>query len=126
MSKEIIVSDTNQERINKWIADVQGKARERLISYADIVAACDEIDKKIKITQKAKKGIVASIDINAQNFPRAYKYRAESTKFNLIYSGGKWRVYSICRAYTRPSGRKIHLTLPEAAREAIINNNQTW
>ena len=126
MSKEIIMLDANRERINNWIADAQGKARERLINYDDIVAACEEIDKKLNITQKAKNGIMADVDINAQNFPRAYKYRAESTQFRLIYKSGKWRLYSVFRTYTRTSGHKIILTLTDAAREAIINNYQTW
>lgn len=119
--KSIIISETNKSRIEAAIAEVEGKASARTVDYDDIVRACGRIEKKLRIPKKYMEGIRYDVDLHAQNFPKAYKYRAESTHFTVEYSKGKWRLVSIERNYTRTAGHDFRcLVMPEETRNAIV------
>ena len=120
--KATIISETNRARIEAAIAEAEGKATARTITFDNIVHACERIEKKLGVTKKAMEGIYYDIDLHAQNFPNAYKYRAESTQFTVEFSKGKWRLVSIGRSYTRREGHQFRcLTMPEETKQAIID-----
>jgi hypothetical protein len=104
MTTAIIISENNRARIETAIAKAQGKAQCRLIEFDDIVKACRTIEKELGITRKALEGISYNVDLHAQNFPNAYKYRAESTQFTLTFEKGKWRLVRVFRGYTKRNG----------------------
>lgn len=110
-------------KLNKIISAAQGKAKERLIDAAAVCEALEDINDKLSITKKAMEGIKASVDINAQNFPSAYKYRAQSTRFTAVFRGGAWRITSIERYDCRRENEKFALMLTDAAKQAIIENH---
>lgn len=119
--KSIIINETNRERINAAIAEVEGRATARTITYDDVVRACAVIEKRLGIAKKDLEGVEYSVDIHAQTFPRAYKYRAESTQFHVKREGGKWRVTHVMRYYTRADGHDYKcITMPDATKQAII------
>lgn len=120
--QSIIISDTNKTRIEAIIEEAQGRARERLLTFDDIVKATEEIEKKLGITKKSLEGTIADIDIHAQDFPRSYKYRAESTQFLVEYRGGKWRLNSVIRHYTRGRLHTYQLILSDTAKAAVLEN----
>lgn len=120
--KSIIISETNKDRIKAAIQEAEGKASARTVDYDDIVRATQRIEKKLGIPKKYMEGIEYDVDLHAQNFPNAYKYRAESTHFVVEYSKGKWRLVSIGRGYTRRAGHDFKcLAMPEETRNAVID-----
>jgi len=127
MTTEIIVNEKNTEKIEAAIAEVQEKARERCIDATDVSIACDRIWVRLGVAKTALEGVSFSVDLWAQNFPKAYKYRAESTQFTLTFSKGSWRVSNIVRAYTRGAGHCYEcLALPEKAQAYIIASKKVF
>ena len=119
--KSIIINDTNKPKIESLIKEIEGKSTMRTISYTDIVNATQRIEKFLGIPRKYLEGVRYDVDVHAQNFPNAYKYRAESTQFTVEYSKGKWRVDAIMRAYTRRAGHQFEpLTIPESTITALV------
>ena len=120
--KTMIINETNRQKIEARIDAAQARARERLINYDQLLAAINKIEGKLNITKKALEGTRASVDIHAQDFARAYKYRAESTHVEIIYSGGKWRLISVSRQFTRRHSQKYLISLSDTAAAAILDN----
>lgn len=119
--KSIIINETNKAKIETAIQEAEGRATMRTISYNGIVRATQRIEQKLGVPKKYLEGVRFDVDFHAQNFPNAYKYRAESTHFVVEYSKGKWRVVSIERAYTRTAGHDfVCLTMPEETKRAIV------
>lgn len=118
--KEIIINEKNISKIEKVLNDVQKNARVRTIDIADIISACEDIEKKFKfISKKALEDITFSIDINGQVFPNAYHGIPESTWFVCKYHGGKWRLTNVVRDRT---GRNTnpHIRMTDVTKAAII------
>lgn len=123
----IIINDGNMAKIEAWIKEAEGKATARTIKAQDIADACQYIEKTLGIAKTHMEGVEFSVDIHAQNFPNAYKYRAESTQFEVIRQGGKWRVTNICRYFTRRAGHDYECTfMPETTKDAIIRSKMTF
>ena len=119
--KAIIINETNKAKIETSIMEAEGKATMRTITYDDITKATQKIEKKLGIPKKCLEGVRYDVDIHAQNFPKAYKYRAESTQFIVEFSKGKWRLISVERYYTRTAGHDFKcVTMPEETKKAII------
>lgn len=119
--KAIIINETNRAKIETAIQDAEGKASMRTIDFNDIINATQKIEKKLGIPKKYMDGVRYDVDLHAQNFPKAYKYRAESTQFIVEFSKGKWRLISVERYYTRTAGHDFRcVTMPEETKKAII------
>lgn len=108
-------------RAAAMLAAVQGRATARTISPADMVHALDAVEKRLGISKKALDGCWAYIDVNAQTFPRAYKYTADSTQFAAVYMRGGWRVTSVSREKCNGPTRRYEVRLTDAAKAAIID-----
>lgn len=119
--KEIIVNEANLPKLEQAIAQEQGKARERLLTAQDVVKALQQFERELAIPKKCLEGVKVSVDVNAQDFPRAYKWTPESTQFTAIRRGGKWRVTSICRYKCCASGHKFGVWHTGESRQAIID-----
>ena len=120
--KTIIISDTNKDKIISIIDAAQARARERLISYDHLLKAIKEIEGKLRITKKALEGTRASVDIHAQDFARAYRFRAESTHFSIIFENKRWRLISVARKDTRGRLHTYEIALSDTAKAAILEN----
>ena len=119
----IIINETNKAKIENAISEAEGRATCRTITFDNIVRATEGIEKKLGVPKKYLEGVRYGVDIHAQNFPNAYKYRAESTHFTLEFSKGKWRVTTISRYYTRRSGHDYQcIIMPEETKEKVIEN----
>jgi len=126
-AKPIIVNETNIPRIADAIMEAEGRAATRCISPKDIFDAITKIEKKLEVPKTALEGVSFTVDIHAQNFPRAYKYRAESTQFTLTRQGGKWRVSWIERGYTKTEGHTFECTnMPKETEDAIIKTKRCF
>lgn len=118
----MIINETNRERITKEIEKAEGRAKERRIKYEDILKAIATIEHRLNIPKKHMTGIEADVDIHAQNFPNAYKWRAESTQFTLIRKVSGWDLVKVERYYTRREGHQYKLELTAEAEKAIIES----
>lgn len=107
-------------KIQNEIDLAEGKARVRMIRVRDITDTVETIKARFNTTMKAMEGAVFSVDVNAQDFPKAYKGRPESTWFKLEVSGGKWYLTDIWRDDTAKWGQGIKATLTEDLKKAIL------
>lgn len=116
-----ILNDTTG-KLSDAIKAAEGRAKERTADAVGILSAIGEIEKRLNITKKSLDGVKITVDINAQDFPRAYKYTPNSTIFEAVFRGGKWRITDIYRSRTHAAGRGTVVQLTEAAKAAIIAN----
>lgn len=124
--KTIKVHEANREKITAAIDENQKRTTARNITTDDVFRAINMIEYTLNIKKKDLDGIKASCDIHAQNFPNAYKYRAESTQFTIENRRGTWYLTDIMRYYTRRDGHTYKLQLTEAAKRAIIERRTTF
>lgn len=124
----IEIKEENKERIEKMISDAQGKSYERTVTFEDIVSAVDSLEKHYaKYTKKARHGLMLRVDLNAQPFPNAYKYRAKSTHILLAYKRGKWYLDEAGRCYTvAPKDRYVVMNMPKELLEEIIASEKRF
>lgn len=108
-------------RAAAMLAAVQSRATARTITPADMVNTLDAVEKRLGISKKALEGCRVDVDVNAQTFPRAYKYTAESTQFSAVYMHGGWRVTYISRDKCKNPSRRYVVDLTDAAKAAIID-----
>lgn len=109
-------------RLTDAITAAEGKAYERTISASMILESLYEINEKLDIPTKYMDGISVNVDYHSQHFARAYKYTPMSTHFCAVFKNGTWKVTDIYRDPVRQAANsKYILTLPEAAKTAIIN-----
>lgn len=121
----IIVKPENRARIEAALEAVQGKAHTRTVTFDDIAKELKDIEDWFSIPKTALKGVKVSIDKHAQNFPNAYRGRAESTQVEAIYTGTAWKITDIRRGYTRAKGHVVEsLELPEKAIEEVLKQYQ--
>lgn len=120
----IIVHERNRAKIEKAIAEAQGKSRERTITADDVFEFCTRIlgmyVAVYDIHKKDLEGSSFDVDRYAQDFPNAYKWRPMSTQFHVVYDKGRFVLLSVTRGYTRGSGKKVIADLAERTKNAII------
>lgn len=106
--------------------EAQGRAKVRTIKTTDIISALAEIEDTLSIRKKAMDGIRVEVDLNAQDFPNAYKYRPESTIFSALYKNGAWRVTDIGRYPTHRASCRISVIHTDASKNALIERFSSW
>lgn len=106
--------------LTEAIKEAEGKAKERTIAAWLVVEMLDKIERKLGLTKKAMNGITASVDLYAQDVPRAYKYKMMGTRFEAEYKAGSWRITKIWRDEVRRGSQRVYLTLTEDAKAALI------
>ncbi len=117
----MIIKESNRARIEEEIRNAEGRATARTITYKNIVDEIERIENELRIPKKYMVGIQASVDVNAQNFPRSYKYTPESTHFLMERTTTGWDLITVMRDSTRTAGHRAKLFLPDEAKQQIIN-----
>lgn len=115
------------ERLDPYIAEAEGKARERKLSPSEIVWVLRTVTKELDIPKSKMVGIRLDADIHAQEFPRSYYlhgYTAESTHFLAEYKTTGWVVTDIFRDRTRSKTQKLILSLTDEAKQALLDRFQ--
>ncbi len=116
----MIINEKNRERVENLIREAEGRATTRTISFEDILNDIKVIERTLGITKKRMTGIRVEVDHHAQNFPRAYKYRAESTQYVICRKANGWDLVSAERLYTHREGHAYKVELTDDAKQAII------
>ena len=125
---KIIIKAENAEKIQKVIDEAEGKARERKVTAKQLIACAEKLDKKLGIAAAHLKGVTARVDINAQDFPNAYKYIPESTVATFEHTGRAWALVDVKRDRTDIASKAVRFTLTDEAREWIVKRFEcmTW
>lgn len=97
---------------------VQARCTARTITAQDIVRVIKEIEDRLDMisTKKDAIGTIADVDINAQDFPNAYKYTPESTLITLERKSSGWVLKYVERNRCKSRSNHIILTLTEATK----------
>ncbi len=98
----------NETAVNAAIKKAEGRATVRRARHNDLLALLPEIEDRAAILNRAERiGLQVLIDVNAQNFPRAYKYTAESTLVTIEWFATGWFVVGIERGYCQRAGHEV-------------------
>lgn len=108
------------------LLEVQGKAHVRTISALDIVSALADVESRLRITKKALNGVSVVIDLNAQDFPSAYKWTPDSTIFWAMFKLGRWFITDIKRDTTRRASQRVVVFHTEASKAALVSRFSSW
>lgn len=120
--KPIIVKESNFEKISLELDQVQGRCSERTVSPEDIRQALEYTEKQLDIPRAHMKGVKVRIDLNAQNFAKAYKYEAKSTIFYAEHTGSAWKLTDVERDTCLRAVHKFDVTLTDEAKAAVIKS----
>lgn len=121
----IVIKESNKERIEKIIKEVEGAAKVRKCSYQDLIYYINTIEEKLNISKTALNGTVAWISPHGAKFPQAYKYSPQGTYFRVKFTAGTWKVTIISRGDINRDDR-YHLTLSDTAKNALIERFERW
>ncbi len=124
--KIIRINQENLNAITQVIKEAEGRARERTITAQDVVDACIEVEKALRIPKCALDGVQIVVDVNAQSFPNAYKYVPESTHFKATYKGRCWRLDSVERSKCNGPTTRIRVIHTDASKSALIASYSAW
>lgn len=119
-------SKRSMSNINNVLDYLQRRTRERNITYNDIQASLDVVEEKLGISRAMMNGVHAVVDVNAQTFPRSYKYTPKSTIFHAVHNGRNWVILDIKRDKTHKETMRAKLNLPQAAKNAIIHKLESF
>ena len=108
------------KRLNTAITEAEGRATARTIIVKDIIDEIAFVEKTLGLPKKLLEGVCVYIDSNAQDFPKAYTWMPESTKFHAEFRSGSWRITKIYRGPCSRYGCGHQLNLTDAARDALI------
>ncbi|MBO7043556.1 hypothetical protein J6W34_03305 [bacterium] len=106
-----------EELLNK----VQKKCSTRTITLEEISKTLNDYTESLSISKKSLIGTeIVDCDLNAQNFPNAYRFTPESTHFSAIYKSTGWVITDIWRSRTNAPTKKLIAKLSETAKESLI------
>ena len=121
-AKSIIICEKNREAIENMIAQVEGKATARCLTFKGLTYRIQQLEAALSILKKDMEGLKYDLDDHAQNFPHAYKYKADSTHAVIERRGGKWRLTKVYRGTCRSEKHTFHcLVMPIEAETAILD-----
>lgn len=119
---KISINEKSIEKLDNAIREAEGRATARCISAKEMIEYAGDFTGAYNIAKKAMVGLVVDVDINAQDFPSAYKYTPESTHFTMEYTTSGWKAIYIGREKCRPHTQTfIVLNMPEETKTALIN-----
>lgn len=116
--------EKESEKVQSALDEVQKRSKVRTITVKDICCTLTNVDKKLDIPKKYKKGIQLSCDYNAQKFPNAYRYQPDSTHFFAEHNGSEWILTGACRRVC--TNKNCHLDLTDEAKEKILDNYKNF
>ncbi|EFR42360.1 hypothetical protein [Dialister micraerophilus] len=121
MKLPIILNERNKKRVAELLTSVQGGCKVRTVTVEDIYNISNELlNYPIHWTKTALEGSTFWIDLNAQTFPRAYKYTPQATIVKLKMIKGSMRITSVSRGTC--TSKKVDTYLSDTAKEFLIKN----
>ena len=121
MKLPIILNERNRKRVAELLDSVQGGCKVRTVTVEEIYDISNKLlSYPISWTKTALEGSTFWIDLNAQTFPRAYKYTPQATVVELKMIKGSMRITSVSRDIC--TSKKVSIHLSDTAKEFLIKN----
>lgn len=127
--RNIVIKESNRDRINKEIQAEQRRASVRLITVDDVFKAVKNLEEKLKCIPKVKwDGVSAQVDVHSDRFPRGYGFTAPmSTHFWIVYRAKSWKLVAVQRRDVKQTkGGYMSIQLPKSTKDAIIETFKKW
>jgi hypothetical protein len=86
----IISQSDIKNRLAPKLEEINGKARERILTVDDCIKHLEYFMSRIPCTKKALKGTEIMIHACMERFPRAYKYTPYETRAKFTFDGVYW------------------------------------
>ena len=123
MKYGIKITDKNIEKIKEAIRNGNGRARERIGSYDDLMSAITLIKEKFNISKKAFEDCKFQINSCPAEFYNAYykKGTPKSTFYYIQMHSNNWYLYDIQRE--RCTSKRIYVVnFTDKAKDEVIYN----
>lgn len=125
-NRGIIFQKYNFKKLQEKLDEVQKSSIIGIISLDDIEKTLNYVtkvlNKKYNISNGSMYGTTISVDLNAQDFLKTYKYIPESTFFDAVYMMNYWKILRIYRNHTRRGQEQIACNLSKMAKEEMFEN----
>ena len=108
-------------RVGEVIKAREGSAKVRTLTVSDMCRVLTGISRTWGISKAAMRGCSVSVDVNAQSFPRAYRYIPESTIFSATFTSSGWAITDINRGPCRSPGVGVRAELTPSAKASILS-----
>lgn len=106
--------------LTEALEEAQKRCTARTIDAKTVCRSLKEVEQRLDLPKRALEGISVTVDANAQDFPKAYKYTPESTVFSAVYKSGSWKITEVTRAKTARLSQGTRVTLTEEAKADVI------
>lgn len=126
MECKIRLCEANRAKIEEFAAKVEGRARERRLTFSDLAFHFELLEKKFGLVpKKYLEGLKVEINVNAQKFPKSYKFDPQATLVWVTRQGGHWLITDISRAKCTTHTFRI-LEFPDELKKAIIKSMEVF
>lgn len=123
---KIVIKEANRSKLQNELEKIQKRTTTRNINVDDLFKIIKEIENNLGIAKNKMVGIVADVDYNAQDFPKAYKYTPESTQITIQKLASGWALTNVERYRCRTPKSKYILRLTDDAKNAIIESKMCF
>ena len=106
--------------LTEAIEEAQKRCTARTIDAYTVCRNLEEVERRLDLPKRALEGISVTVDPNAQDFPKAYKYTPESTVFSATYKSGSWKITEVTREKTAKLFQGTRVTLTDEAKAEVI------
>lgn len=103
------------------LAEANGRATARTLLADECAEYLAKFEGHTAISKKAMAGTIVTVHGAMEQLPRAYKYRADSTKASFQYDGKTWRFLNAERSILRQHSSWVHViaSFSPTAKDAI-------
>lgn len=123
------INVTHTDKLTAAISNAQGpRVTARIITADDVQNAVERIQDRLDtlMARKYQSGITATVDVNAQSFPGAYRGTPESTHFRVVRTASGWFVTGIYRANCLGPTSRVQINLSDHAEAMIRHAEQSF
>lgn len=104
------------------LAEANGRATARTLSADECADYLAVFESLTDISKRAMTGTTVVVHGSMERLPKAYKYRADSTKAAFRYDGKTWRFLEAERSVLKQGSPLTHVvaSFSDSAKEAIV------
>lgn len=116
-----LFTKSTTKAIEAALAEANGRATARTLSLDECVEYIGEFVRRCDITKKAMTGTRINVHGSMEKLPRAYKYRADSTKAAFEFNGKHWEFVEAVRStlVQNTAYHHVQAAFSDTARDAL-------
>ena len=103
------------------LAEANGLATARTLSADECAEYISSFEEHTAVSKKAMAGTIVTVHGSMERLPKAYRYRADSTKAAFQYDGKTWQFLSAERSTLKQRSSYVHViaSFSPTAKDAI-------